>query len=229
MFASGIQCHGKTNRDGSRCGWTKGGRDDEKPDVRNAENFLRSMAMKTPSDVTAEDQQYLAKLCLCRDHHQNQQQIDRVANDWAIVIEQASSAYSSATVVTASPVPVETSQFGTGWQSADWALSAQVGSSVVHDSVSRSTIGVQQQHPDAQEQHDTLRNKVRELKSVIQQKNDELQRAREENSRLQAALRLVEARLSPETALSDGRRNGKMSGSCFRRLQGWLKRFRKCF
>ena len=87
LFASGIQCHGETRGAGSRCGWTKGGRDAEKPDVKNAETFLHSMAMKSPSEVTAEDRQYLAKLCLCRDHHQDQDQIDRLANKWAMVIE----------------------------------------------------------------------------------------------------------------------------------------------
>ena len=94
-FSSGIQCHGRNGGYRSRCGWTKGGRDDERADVRGAENLLRAMAVLPPSTITPETLSGLARLCLCRDHHVTAAQIDKLVRKWEVAVRQASTTYPS--------------------------------------------------------------------------------------------------------------------------------------
>ncbi|KAK4038498.1 reticulocyte-binding protein 2 a [Parachaetomium inaequale] len=161
MFHGGIQCHGANGGYGPRCRWTKGRRDDERPDVREADALLQTMATQPPSNVTAQSLQRLAELCLCRDHHWNDRQRDTVAGAWAELIRQAVSRYAStpAPVPVHVPVPVPvpttplvaTPQFNQAqWQSTNWhtTLASQVGS-VADSSSSQSTNGAQHQHADA--------------------------------------------------------------------------------
>ncbi|GAB1313436.1 hypothetical protein MFIFM68171_03646 [Madurella fahalii] len=161
MIKGGIQCHGRNGGHGSRCGWTKGGREDEMPDVRDAEKLLDSMARKPMWDVTAQELQHLARLCLCRDHHMNQMQMDKVTDKGAGLVQRAMASYSPSSATNLNPdlarvaapvaAPVEIHQFiGTEWLGANWqtALSAQVGSTASSQG-SQSTNAGQHQHADA--------------------------------------------------------------------------------
>jgi myosin heavy subunit len=146
--SGGIQCHGRNGGYGPRCRWTKGGRDDEEPDVRTAKALIQSMATQSPSQVTLGNLQELARLCLCRDHHMTQDQIARLAKKWKTVVDEqtaSASVASSATLINPSPAPVEAHQFKTGWQGTNWqaALSSQVRS--VGDGS-----GSQSQYPNGQ-------------------------------------------------------------------------------
>ena len=150
----GIQCHGRNGGNGSRCGWTKGGRVDERPDVENANTLIQSMATQSPSQVTPRNLKDLAQLCLCRDHHTTQDQITNLVNKWKTVVDKqaaSASASSSATLINPSPAPVEAHQFKTGWQGTNWgaALSSKVHS-VGDGSGSQSTKGVQPQYRNGQ-------------------------------------------------------------------------------
>lgn len=171
MFRGGIQCHGANGGKGPRCRWTKGGRDDERSDVRDAENLLESMARKLPSNVTTQELHRLAQLCLCRDHHMNQTQMYRVANTWAELVRNTMPVTQSPPQATRSPpqvanlnpapvtvpvtvpvtAPTTAQQFiGTEWLNTNWqaVLLAQV-SSMVNSQDSQSTNGTQHQHADA--------------------------------------------------------------------------------
>ncbi|KXX74223.1 Reticulocyte-binding protein 2 a [Madurella mycetomatis] len=155
----GIQCHGENGGLGPRCGWTKGIRDDERPDVRDAEDILQSMARKPPSNVTQQELQRLAYLCLCRDHHMTPTQMYNLADKWARLVRNAMATQTPPQTAHLSPAPetapvtapTTTLQFtGTERQNTNWqmTLSAQVGSTV-NSRGSQSTNGTQHQHADA--------------------------------------------------------------------------------
>ncbi|KAK5655697.1 hypothetical protein OQA88_5630 [Cercophora sp. LCS_1] len=84
-----IQCRG-ARRDGDRCGWQKRSGD---PDARNALALVASMATRPPPNVTTADLRSLAKYCLCRDWHANQQ--DRIVREWQHVLKQAVDRYNA--------------------------------------------------------------------------------------------------------------------------------------
>jgi hypothetical protein len=169
MYGNGIQCHGANKGTGPRCRWTKGGRDDERGDVIKAEEFLRAMASGPPSSVTYQDLRDLAKVCLCRDHHMTQSQIERVARGWeGIISVQRVAAHTqtrvapvpAAPAAVKAPVPTLTpfasAQFDTTqWQTMNWQTTlagpvAAVGVANISTQSSQSTTnGARHQHADA--------------------------------------------------------------------------------
>ncbi|KAK3295395.1 uncharacterized protein B0H64DRAFT_395168 [Chaetomium fimeti] len=164
----GIQCHGANHGTGPRCRWTKGGRPEEKSDVTNAEIILRKMATNPPSSVTSEQLRSLAKLCLCRDHHMTQMQVERVVRGWDVIVQLAVAAYTPprAAPVPATPAPIKaptptltpfaSAQFDTTqWQTMNWQTTlagpaAGFGVANISTQSSQSTTnGAQHQHADA--------------------------------------------------------------------------------
>lgn len=105
-YSNGIQCNGANGGYGPRCGWTKGRRNDEAPDVQRAEALLRVMAARSPSSITVATLEDLALLCLCRDHHQDQMR--RIAQKWAGLVRTAAARYTPPAPAPA-PVPAPVS------------------------------------------------------------------------------------------------------------------------
>ncbi|KAK4140941.1 uncharacterized protein C8A04DRAFT_31487 [Dichotomopilus funicola] len=99
IYQNGIQCNGANGGYGPRCGWTKGRRLDEAPDVRRAEALLHSLAARPPTNISMDTLEELAWLCLCRDHHQDQMRL--IAQKWDRLVRSAAAKY-----VPPAPVPV---------------------------------------------------------------------------------------------------------------------------
>ncbi|KAH6635994.1 hypothetical protein F5144DRAFT_476572, partial [Chaetomium tenue] len=128
-------------------------------DVRQAGLYLQAMAAKPPSSVTTQQLLDLAKVCLCRDHHMNQSQMERAVREWVPIVQRAMAAYAPAPApVRPTPAPVKapvpvfntTSWQATNWQATLASQAAGFGVAKISTQSSQSTInGAQQQHADA--------------------------------------------------------------------------------